>query len=279
MKRRTFLGGMTSIAACCCTGVQAQEGEVFFCGVVDPPPSSSELSIAEFSNSAGIQLSDLKSTASALGLSPYGTASASDAWRRSDGLTPNSGLITLGVCFLDGTEDQIAAVESGAMQWISDETADKLSFRFRVPREDAQITVTFQTVRNSSIVGRASQRHVATRATMELMNVVDRVIVHEFGHALGLRHEHSSPVGNIEWNREQVIADMAEHGWTSEMVESNIFKRLSADYTCLDETTLDRDSIMLYPIPASWTTNGFSTKVIESVSARDMACIVGLYSF
>jgi hypothetical protein len=31
-----------------------------------------------------------------------------------------------------------------------------------------------------------------------------RTVLHEFGHALGLVHEHATPAGGIKWNREQV---------------------------------------------------------------------------
>ena len=34
----------------------------------------------------------------------------------------------------------------------------------------------------------------------------DRVVLHEFGHALGAIHEHQSPHGGIPWDRAKVIA-------------------------------------------------------------------------
>ena len=33
-----------------------------------------------------------------------------------------------------------------------------------------------------------------------------RVVLHEFGHALGLIHEHQNPEGGIEWNEPAVKA-------------------------------------------------------------------------
>ena len=36
-----------------------------------------------------------------------------------------------------------------------------------------------------------------------------RVVLHEFGHALGLIHEHQNPKGGINWNRDAVIADLS----------------------------------------------------------------------
>ena len=33
-----------------------------------------------------------------------------------------------------------------------------------------------------------------------------RVVVHEFGHALGCIHEHQSPAATFQWNKEAVYA-------------------------------------------------------------------------
>lgn len=38
-----------------------------------------------------------------------------------------------------------------------------------------------------------------------------RTIIYEFGHALGLHHEHQSPTANIQWNKEKVYEYYGEH--------------------------------------------------------------------
>ncbi len=37
-------------------------------------------------------------------------------------------------------------------------------------------------------------------------NEFSRTVIHEFGHALGCVHEHSSPAATIPWNRDAVYA-------------------------------------------------------------------------
>lgn len=75
-----------------------------------------------------------------------------------------------------------------------------------------------------------------------------RVALHEFGHALGLNHEHSSPGANIDWNKPVVYAAYWEsQGWDKDKVDANVFKRYSE--TEINRTEYDPDSIMHYPIP------------------------------
>ena len=51
--------------------------------------------------------------------------------------------------------------------------------------------------------------------------------LHEFGHALGLIHEHQSPTAGINWNKEVVYQDMAGQGWSRAKVDQHIFKKYS----------------------------------------------------
>ena len=44
-------------------------------------------------------------------------------------------------------------------------------------------------------------------------------------------------------------------------------------------TDVDRDSIMMYPIPSSWTLNGFSVGLNSSLSVNDEALINNEYPF
>jgi len=53
-----------------------------------------------------------------------------------------------------------------------------------------------------------------------------RVVIHEFGHALGLVHEHQSPVAGIPWDREEVYAHfLAPDGWDRAMVGFKVFQK------------------------------------------------------
>ena len=76
-------------------------------------------------------------------------------------------------------------------------------------------------------------------------------ILHEFGHVLGLMHEHLSPKFNeyFEWvDIEDIYKFYAEtQGWTPERVEGNLFNTVTVD-TSTTLTNFDPESIMTYGI-------------------------------
>lgn len=100
-----------------------------------------------------------------------------------------------------------------------------------------------------------------------------RVIVHEFGHALGCIHEHQSPAGGIKWNKQAVYDHYKD--WAPSKVDLNIFQLYSKTTTQFSE--FDVKSIMLYSIPAELTTDGFSTPWNTELSETDIAFINQTY--
>ncbi len=96
---------------------------------------------------------------------------------------------------------------------------------------------------------------------------------HEFGHAIGLAHEHQNPEGGIEWNEEVVIRDLASppNFWDEATARHNVLNKYSGDQ--IHGTEFDPDSIMLYFFLDSWVKNGQGTKANEVLSALDKAFI------
>jgi len=76
-----------------------------------------------------------------------------------------------------------------------------------------------------------------------------RIVLHEFGHALGLFHEHQSPRAGCaaEYYEEAVLAFGALRGWSREQTIRN-FQQL-AETPELNATAVDRKSIMHYSLP------------------------------
>ena len=103
-----------------------------------------------------------------------------------------------------------------------------------------------------------------------------RTILHEFGHALGCIHEHSNPSTGIPWNKPAVYKYYEqEYEWEKAKVDRNILRAYDKNITQF--STFDETSIMIYPIPAQLTTNGYSTKWNKMLSKADKSFIAQAY--
>jgi hypothetical protein len=93
---------------------------------------------------------------------------------------------------------------------------------------------------------------------------------HEFGHALGMIHEHQNPAaqGKIPWDKEKVYAYYAQQGWSRQDVDFNIFEVYSEEST--NHTTFDPTSIMEYAIPDSLTIGSYSVGWNTTLSPMDI---------
>ena len=103
--------------------------------------------------------------------------------------------------------------------------------------------------------------------------------LHEFGHLLGLIHEHQNPAANIQWNTTEVYKYYtgAPNYWTKEDVDNNIFKKYNSTIT--NYTAFDAKSVMLYPISPLHTLNNFGTGYNTSISSTDAGFVNRRYPF
>jgi hypothetical protein len=101
--------------------------------------------------------------------------------------------------------------------------------------------------------------------------------IHEFGHALGMIHEHQNPRGqNIDWNIPKLMSYMEEtQGWDKQQVQTNVINRYNIDQ--INGSDFDPLSVMLYFFPASLTNNNKGTKQNFSLSGIDAEWISKSY--
>ena len=173
---------------------------------------------------------------------------------------------TLHVRFLGGTPQQQAIAREQALWWTAHAN---LSFVFD-NASDADIRISFDENDGAwSYVGTDAKGIAANEATMNLGFLDGGTAGHEFGHAIGLAHEHQNPAGGIQWNEAVVIRDLAgsPNFWSEAQTRHNVLRKYSADQ--INGTAFDPDSIMLYFFPAEWTTNGIATKQNDVLSATD----------
>jgi len=201
------------------------------------------------------------------GRNPRGVAVASKLWENGK---------TLRVKFLEGTVAEQDFVKRVAVKW-----SEYANLKFEFTNDiDAEIRITFDDNDGAwSAVGTDSLQAPFSQPTMNLGWLDEAVVLHEFGHAIGLAHEHQNPIGGIQWNKPVVYAELAgaPNFWPPEVVDHNLFDKYDQDL--IIGTELDPLSIMMYPIDQSWTLDDFSTDFNPDLSDVDKAFMGEVYPF
>jgi serralysin len=180
------------------------------------------------------------------------------------------------VAFMEGDETLQQRVREVAERWTGPNMAN-LQFQF-VDSGQAEIRIAFQEGNGSwSYLGTFCRQIPDDEPTMNYgwltpdsdEDELRRVVLHEFGHALGLIHEHQNPDGGIEWNEPAVKKDLSgpPNNWDDETIRRNVLGHYPKE--AVESTPVDKDSIMMYPIPASWTVDGFSADLNGDLSEYD----------
>ena len=178
----------------------------------------------------------------------------------------------LQVRFIGGTPAQKNTVREQAGWWTQHAN---LTFDFN-DAPGADIRISFDPAIGAwSYVGTDCRSIPFNQATMNLGFMDGGTTAHEFGHAIGLAHEHQNPAGGIQWNEAVVIRELAgaPNFWDEAKARHNVLRKYSADQ--VNGTKFDPDSIMLYFFPAEWTVNGIGTKANEVLSDIDKAFAAG----
>jgi TolA-binding protein len=202
----------------------------------------------------------------------------------------------LKVGFLDGSRIAREAVALTADAWTQYANVD-FEFSLDAPPKEADILIRFDAEGCTSHVGTSSRYYTEIgEPSMHLCRIDQwvsgafdpaagvsslpegfrEVVLHEFGHALGLQHEHQSPRAEFQWNKE-VVYDFygTSYGWDRDYVDMWVFRQI--DPQLVDASQYDPDSIMHYSFPAQFTTNGVAFRGSHELSVIDKEHIAKEY--
>jgi hypothetical protein len=188
-------------------------------------------------------------------------------------------------CFLGGSRAQQEKAIEMASEWMQYANI-KLSF---VETKDATIRIAFLEGQGSwSAVGTDALESSYFPTNEPTMNFgwLDestpdeewrRVVVHEFGHALGCIHEHQSPNEHLNWDEKAVYKFFSgpPNCWPRETIYHNILEKYSPEG--MSATIFDPGSIMLYMFPPELFTDHKGTNNNTDLSSMDKAFIAKMY--
>ena len=189
----------------------------------------------------------------------------------------------LDVCFMNGTSNLRGAVEHHIKTW-----EEHANIRFRMSTSPkAPVRVSFDSTgmtapnQFDALLGKSCLNGNPAMPTVNLGFVpgtseseIRRLVLHEFGHVLGLIHEHQSPAGGIRFrpNVYQWFKDNA--GWDASVVRSQVLTRFSQS-EMLNSTAFDPHSIMCYYFPPEVADPG--TFLNTTLSPTDIQFIGQVY--
>ena len=151
---------------------------------------------------------------------------------------------TLNVCFVETSplEDEIFELAQTWSKYCG------LQFKKVTSRYGSDIRIGFHENDGAwSYVGTDCAEIPLDELTMNLGFIDRATVLHEFGHAIGLIHEHQSPAqGGFNWNKPVVIEDLKgpPNYWDMQTIKSNIFFRYKKSK--ISGTKYDKKSIMHY---------------------------------
>ena len=188
----------------------------------------------------------------------------------------------VGVRFLDGSKKQKSQTQKYAEQW---EQFANINFDFSAGAK-AEIRISFREKGSWSALGTDCLASVFNgKPTMNYGWLKDdsdeqewrRVVLHEFGHALGAIHEHQNPDGGIKWNLPEVyrVFSGPPNNWDKPKIDFNIVQKYSM--TQLNATKYDPKSIMLYSFSGNLIVGGQGTQSNSALSSKDKKFIADMY--
>ncbi|VVN57215.1 hypothetical protein PS687_02600 [Pseudomonas fluorescens] len=209
-------------------------------------------------------------------------ADASPPTRHKRGIASTSKLwpqhSVLKISLLNMTEEQKSLVKTNIKKWIPH---TNLYLKFvETSNGDIRISADNTTSSGWSRVGTDAKNAPPYEPTMSIgfKNTPERIeaqVLHEFGHALGLRHEHQHPDRTLQIDDEGVYKEFESRSKTRAEAYNDILKKFYR--STVTTSPYDEHSIMHYSFPASRLIESNEIPKPLQLSAGDKNFIKSLY--
>ncbi|AZF20089.1 M12 family metallopeptidase [Pseudomonas sp. R3-52-08] len=193
-----------------------------------------------------------------------------------DKLWPQHSVLTISL--LNMTPEQKAFVKHNINAWAPH---TNLYFKFtNSPNGDIRITTDADNGSGWSNVGTGAKKVPLSKPTMGIdftrsPDSVAATIQHEFGHALGLKHEHQHPDRTLDLNRQNIHDEYASRGEPSSKAHNDILRPFSRRQ--VKTSNYDDKSIMHYEVHASRLNSGKPIPRNFKLSEGDKSFVQTLY--
>lgn len=217
----------------------------------------------------------------------YGIAESDTLWNKK---SSRNELVTLNVLLMNGSESNQELVREFASLWSKYANID---FTFHTDPDALKsfdITVNISELEigkgGDSYVGSQSRRYAKKDSASMNLYLLNKysitnkkgIILHEFGHALGLRHEQSHPERTFTYDEEKIINNCVSKGNKASNCKESLVDPLTGnDYELSD---YDSISIMHYPLSRELLIGEYDSNVIKRrghLSLMDKLFIAKLY--
>jgi hypothetical protein len=162
-----------------------------------------------------------------------------------------------------------------------------LKFQWGVPIQGSHIRITFNPRGGAwSYLGTQNLSIPVVKETMNLGWLdmpgekgtgLGTVVIHEFGHMLGMIHEHSRADADLPWNCEAVYKSLAgpPNNWDKKKVDDNVFQQITEEQ--FNGSKYDPNSIMHYYFDPSYFCGNVNLPKNTSLSNLDKIWLQRMY--
>jgi hypothetical protein len=183
---------------------------------------------------------------------------------------PHKRKFEINVGFIGAVSNEIKKkIQTYASEWTK--YAKKVRFVFVDDVTQADVRISLHDTNISwAIPAEYCIYHPTNQPTMNLAitdatpdQEVKSVVLHEFGHVLGLKDEHQHPKSKVKWN-----GDLEIPGWKDDLIETQLMQRYDIRQTQFE--SFDFESIMIAPVPVEWTTDGIGVDWSKGLTEGDI---------